>query len=95
MQSAESAQSLRLSAIYDGGANSLRRPTNFVKRGRAEPETVDNFHHGAAQSLRRPTNFVKGGAQSLRLSAIFTMGVHKPETSPNFCEWKCTKMLRA
>ena len=76
--------------FYDGGAQRLRRAPIFVKGGRTEPETVSNFHHGAAQSLRRPTIFVKGGAQSLRLSAIFIMGVPRA-----FGEWRAQKMPKA
>ena len=81
--------------VHHGGAQSLKRPTIFVKGGCTEPETVGTFHHGGAQSLRLPPILVKGGAQSLRPSAIFIMGCKKPETSRTFGEWKTQKVPKA
>ena len=50
-----------------GGAESLRRPEDFVSgvhKKCSAPETVGNFIMGGAKSLRRPTNFrAAGGAQ--------------------------------
>jgi len=37
---------------------------------------------------------VRGGAQSLRLSAIFIMGCKEPETSPNFGERRAQNVPR-
>ena len=61
MQSADSARSLRLSAILCWGCKQPETSRNFREGGCAEPETVGNVHPGAAQSLRRPPVFVKGG----------------------------------
>ena len=59
-------------------ANRVRRPAIFgsgVPEKCSEPEAVGDFHHGHANSLRRPAIFVGAGAQSLRLSAVFIMGM--------------------
>ena len=45
-----------------------------------QPETVGNFHHGNANRVKCPAIFVSGvdkSADSLRLSAIFIMAVHR------------------
>ena len=66
--------------LRHGGAERLRRSAIFISgmhKMCRQPETVVNFQHGGAKSLRRPGIFVRGGAQSLRLSAIFSMGLHR------------------
>ena len=70
-------QSLKRSAISSWGCTEPEMPRSFREGRRTEPETVGNVHPGDAPSLRRPPIFVTGGAQSLRLSAIFIMVVHR------------------
>ena len=47
---AERETVIALMVLY-GWSQSLRRSTNFMRGGRAEPETVDTFHEGGAQNL--------------------------------------------
>ena len=97
-----SCERLRLGNFHHGGGNRLRRPAivvSGVPKKRSQPETVGNFHHGHASSLRRPSIFANAGAQSLRLSSFFSMGISwacKPrETSCHFRERLAQKLLRA